>query len=227
MQQERAANDFDEGTYFAVDELRRSHRRINNFVASLETKRYVYRVGNSVHLGSEAEEFFNSFYESMPLARKYDVIPAQVPVRGNVHAGPGTPVEFNDESIKRIPVPDIRLGRKMYALKVVGVSMKSEGILDGDYVIIEEFIDSEGPKPNEIVVARYVELADVMKNPEIEPDERIMFGHTLKRFKEEVTAKPKRYRLSRLETPDHNPFLIEAAQVELVGRIASLYRDYR
>ena len=59
---------------------------------------------------------------------------AQVPVLGRVTAG--VPILAVQDIEGYIPFPQ-REGKELFALHVVGLSMRDAGILDGDYVIAE------------------------------------------------------------------------------------------
>ncbi len=70
-----------------------------------------------------------------------------VPMLGTIAAG--KPIEAIRTN-EAIDIPRDMAGKKVFALKVHGDSMIDDGILDGDYVIIEE---CDSPKNGDIVVA--------------------------------------------------------------------------
>lgn len=70
-----------------------------------------------------------------------------VPMMGSIAAG--QPIEAVRTS-ETIDIPRDMSGKKVFALKVKGDSMVEDGILDGDYVIIEA---CDNPKNGDIVVA--------------------------------------------------------------------------
>jgi repressor LexA len=70
-----------------------------------------------------------------------------VPLLGSIAAG--TPIEAVQTS-ETIDIPKDMAGKKVFALKVRGDSMIDDGILNGDYVIIES---CNTPKDGDIVVA--------------------------------------------------------------------------
>ncbi len=120
-----------------------------------------------------------------------------IPLVGRVAAGvPITAVEHIEDYI---PVPAQLMGEgDLFALRVVGDSMKNAGILNGDTVICRQCQTAEN---GEIVVA----LLD---------DEA-----TVKRFFKEadrVVLQP--------ENPDFAP--IVAQQVMLLGKVVAVYRSY-
>ncbi len=70
-----------------------------------------------------------------------------VPMMGSIAAG--LPIEAV-RTAETIDIPRDMSGKKVFALKVKGDSMMDDGILDGDYVIIEA---CDNPKNGDIVVA--------------------------------------------------------------------------
>lgn len=70
-----------------------------------------------------------------------------VPMMGSIAAG--LPIEAV-RTAETIDIPRDMSGKKVFALKVKGDSMIDDGILDGDYVIIEA---CDNPKNGDIVVA--------------------------------------------------------------------------
>lgn len=71
----------------------------------------------------------------------------EIPLSGVIDAG--KPIEAIRTN-ETIDIPKDMMGRKTFALRVRGESMIDDGILDGDYVIIEQ---SSTPRNGEIVVA--------------------------------------------------------------------------
>lgn len=74
-------------------------------------------------------------------------INTEIPLLGAIAAG--GPIEAI-RTAETINVPKDMLGPNIFALKVRGDSMTEDGILDGDYVIIEK---TENPRNGDIVVA--------------------------------------------------------------------------
>lgn len=87
------------------------------------------------------------------MARSIQLTPAwderifSIPLLGTIAAG--FPVEAMRTN-ETIDIPKDMMGRNVFALKVRGDSMEGDGILDGDYVIIEQ---TNNPKNGDIVVA--------------------------------------------------------------------------
>lgn len=123
--------------------------------------------------------------------------PIQIPVVGRVTAGiPILAVEQIDEYIPFSA--DLANGRNLFALRVVGESMKLCGILDGDMVICEQTSAAEN---GEIVVAMIDNEA------------------TVKRFFKEdghIRLQP--------ENPDFEPIISD--NVVLLGKVIALIRRY-
>jgi len=71
----------------------------------------------------------------------------EIPLSGVIDAG--KPIEAIRTN-ETIDIPKDMMGRRTFALRVRGESMIEDGILDGDYVIIEQ---SGSPRNGEIVVA--------------------------------------------------------------------------
>lgn len=120
-----------------------------------------------------------------------------VPVLGHVTAGiPITAVE-NIEGY--VPVPaDLRRGRELFALRVIGESMISAGILDNDIVVVHKTPVAEN---GEIVVAMIDGEA------------------TVKRF-----YKGSKYVTLEPENDDFEPIVVR--DCEILGRVISVVRYY-
>lgn len=71
----------------------------------------------------------------------------EIPLSGMIDAG--KPIEAIRTN-ETIDIPRDMMGKKTFALRVRGESMIEDGILDGDYVIIEQ---TNSPRNGEIVVA--------------------------------------------------------------------------
>ena len=71
----------------------------------------------------------------------------EIPLSGMIDAG--RPIEAIRTN-ETIDIPRDMMGKKTFALRVRGESMIEDGILDGDYVIIEQ---TSSPRNGEIVVA--------------------------------------------------------------------------
>ncbi len=77
----------------------------------------------------------------------------ELPVVGYIVAGmPIEPYTESEVTIK-VPVTMMLRSRRAFVLKVKGDSMIDEGILDNDYVVIEEQLDPRNIKDGDVVVA--------------------------------------------------------------------------
>jgi repressor LexA len=119
------------GRHFQLSSLATVHKHLSN----LETKGLIKRHWN-----------YSRAIELMPA--KVDAGPSTLPLLGRVAAGQPIEAIEADDSIE---VPEGFVGRgKTYALRVKGSSMIDDGILDGDYIIVEERAAAEN---GEMVVA--------------------------------------------------------------------------
>lgn len=122
---------------------------------------------------------------------------SQVPVIGKVTAG--VPILAFEDISGYVPFPESkRKGRELFALNVVGESMKDIGILDGDVVICEK-------KP----VAENGEIVVVMIDGEA----------TVKSFYKEDN-----YVRLQPHNPDFEPIITD--DVIILGKVIALSRDY-
>lgn len=84
---------------------------------------------------------------SIQLTPTWDERTFSIPLLGGIAAG--LPIEAI-RTTETIDIPRDMMGRNVFALRVRGDSMEEDGILDGDYVIIEQ---TSTPKNGDIVVA--------------------------------------------------------------------------
>lgn len=106
---------------------------VAEYVSVLSQKGYLIKDGSSAR--------------SLQLTPSWDERTFQVPLMGLISAGrPIEAIRTNDT----IDIPRDMMGPNVFALKVTGDSMTEDGILDGDYVIIEK---TSSPKNGDIVVA--------------------------------------------------------------------------
>lgn len=123
----------------------------------------------------------------------------ELPILGYIAAG--RPIEpYSDPHATYMVAPNLTSGkRRSYVLRVKGDSMVDEGILDGDYVVIEEVADAAD---GDIVVALL--------------DNGLA---TLKRFFREATR-------VRLEPANSNMSPIYATRVRVQGKCVGVIRRY-
>ncbi|MCI8384871.1 MAG: transcriptional repressor LexA [Acutalibacter sp.] len=120
---------------------------------------------------------------------------SQVPILGRVTAG--VPILAVEDIEGYIPFPHHN-GRELFALHVVGLSMRDAGILDGDFVVAEK---AQTADDGEIVVAMIEDEATVKR----------------------LFREPHCIRLQP-ENPDFEP--IYSDQVQLLGRVVAVVRYY-
>ncbi len=120
---------------------------------------------------------------------------AQVPILGRVTAG--VPILAVEDIEGYIPFPH-KEGKELFALHVVGLSMRDAGILDGDYVVAEKVPTADD---GEIVVAMIDDEATVKR---------------LFREPDGVRLQP--------ENPDFEPIYSDHAS--LLGRVVAVVRYY-
>lgn len=124
----------------------------------------------------------------------------ELPVMGYIAAGSPI-VPFTDPNATFTIAPDMLSGkRRAYVLQVKGQSMIDDGILDGDYVVVEE---QEEVKNGDIVVALL--------------DNGLA---TLKRFFREATR-------IRLEPANAQMQPIYATRVRVQGKVVGVIRKFR
>jgi repressor LexA len=124
----------------------------------------------------------------------------EIPLHGRIAAG--MPIEALERADSMISLPPSMIGSgDHFALEIDGDSMVDAGILDGDTVIIQK---CEQARDGEIVVA----LIDASEA-------------TLKEYR-------KQDRMIRLEprNASHKPQLLDAARVQVQGRLVGLLRRY-
>ena len=120
---------------------------------------------------------------------------SQVPVLGRVTAG--MPILAVEDIEGYLPFPQ-KSGKELFALHVMGLSMRDAGILDGDYVVVERTPTADD---GEIVVAMIEEEATVKR---------------LFREPDGIRLQP--------ENPDFEPIYSDHAS--LLGRVIAVLRYY-
>ena len=120
---------------------------------------------------------------------------SQVPVLGRVTAG--MPILAVEDIEGYLPFPQ-KSGKELFALHVIGLSMRDAGILDGDYVVVERTPTADD---GEIVVAMIDEEATVKR---------------LFREPDGIRLQP--------ENPDFEPIYSDHAS--LLGRVIAVLRYY-
>ena len=134
---------------------------------------------------------------------KNDRPAARVPLLGRVTAG--QPILAVEEIEEYIPVPeDVKKGRELFALRVVGESMINAGIFDGDIIVVNRTPTASN---GEIVVA--------MVPDEVSGE----MSATVKRF-----YKEKGHIRLQPENDAFEPIIVD--EVVLLGKVVTLIRNY-
>jgi SOS-response transcriptional repressors (RecA-mediated autopeptidases) len=158
-------------------------------LASLEKKGYIRRYKGALR-GIEILDESNS-------AESQEV---ELPVLGFIAAGEPIEPYYDPEATVMVPQSMVTGKKKAFVLQVKGESMIEEGILDGDYVIVEE---QEEAKNGDVVVA-------VLENG---------FA-TLKKFFREKNR-------IRLEPANSSMKPIFITNVTIKGRVTGVLRSFK
>jgi repressor LexA len=171
-----------------------SYREIANYFefSSVATvAEHIYSLKNKGYLDCE-----ENMARSIQLNPLFEPESFTVPLLGTIAAGKPIEAIRTQETIE---IPRDMAGKNVFALKVRGDSMEKDGILEGDYVIIEKI---DNPKDGDIVVAL------------IDND-----SATLKRYYKEKDC-------VRLEPRNPNYKPIRTKKVIIQGRVKGVIRKF-
>lgn len=199
------------------------YKNVLTILGRLEDKGYIERPDKRSRLTEAAFQYFESLNGSL------EILPIKIKLAGRVRAGRKSDIDLEiditDVTDSSITIPDANPSKKIYALEVEGNSMEHEHIFEGDYVIVEEFDSNEWPKNGEMIVTKYLELPEYLRNdPVIDVNDFELSGHTLKIYNEVQDKNSKYYRLSWRRDHVSNPHMIKAIRLEPVGRVIGVYR---
>lgn len=211
-----------------------STNHLSNILRSLEAKGYIERTDGRLSLTEKAFQYFSRLSQRGKSIRPFSVLPVSIQVNGQVKAGNtenDVLVVYENSSGKFIPVPDVNLERKVYALEVVGNSMEHEKIYEGDYVIVEEYSPSNKniPNSNELAIFMYLPLYMALENPTANFTDTDFLGPTLK-YCVQINDEKKYYRLSwksGLDSKTESPTVIKAARIRPIGKVIGVYRPIK
>ena len=204
---------------------------ISNYILKLQQNNFLEKwPDKTLVLTDKARRFLTNRPLEPNATRLSPVTAAQLRIRGQVMAGQATQEdllidldEYGEDGSPTLTVPEVRQGKNCYVLQVVGSSMVHEGIFDGDYVIVEEFMGFETPRENQLIVTYYMLF---QKND----PERLFHeeqGPTLKYMREvEEQSGDKYYRLGWKKDAETSEYKIRAAQIRPVGKVIGVYRPY-
>jgi len=210
-----------------IDEFGEKINYLLNVIKRLEKKGFVEKQGNLIGITKKAEEYFSGVFKPI---RPNSVTPAQVQVVGTVRAGKTTPDELEVDmngSGELLLLPNTKLEKNSYALKVTGKSMEHEGIFDGDFVIVEEYSGIDWLSQGDLIVAKYFPLDDEDDNPAVEISESDYMDLTLKIYNEQNVNNKKIFRLGWKKDNQSNPYIILASRLIPKGKVIGIYRDLR
>jgi SOS-response transcriptional repressor LexA len=198
-----------------------------NVIKRLENKKFVEKQGALISITKKAEKYFAG---SLKPIRPNSVAPTQIQITGTVKAGKTIPEEMEidmSDSGEFILLPETKLEKNSFALKVVGRSMEHEGIFNGDFVIIEEFDGLEWPQQGDLIVAKYFPLDDEKKSPIDDIPEAEFMDLTLKVYSEQIDKNKKVFRLGWKKDNQSNPYIILASRLIPKGKVIGVYRNLR
>jgi repressor LexA len=155
---------------------------VAEYISVLEQKGYLKKEGGSAR--------------SLQLTPSWEDRVFEIPLVGSIAAGRPIEAIRTNETIE---IPRDMMGPNVFALKVSGDSMIDDGIMDGDYVIIEK---TNNPKNGDIVVA-------LIDNENV----------TLKRFFREKTR-------IRLQPANKNYKPIYTRKAFVQGRVKGVIRKF-
>jgi repressor LexA len=145
-------------TYTPLTKKQRAvYEVVNYYIRSYERPPTVREIMGELKLGSPAtvQEHVNALREKGYLQRD-EIAPKnlftsaiQLPLAGLITAG--APIEAIEQTdMMAVPAALVMDGMNSYVLKVKGQSMIEDGILDGDFVIVER---NPSPRNGDVVVA--------------------------------------------------------------------------
>ena len=171
------------GAHFGLSSLATVHKHLSN----LERKGLIARKWN-----------LSRAIELTPPANRVDAV--DLPLLGRVAAGAPIETVETDDTLA-VPVDFVRRPQDAFALRVKGESMIGEGILDGDYIVVE-------PRPTANNGETVVALLDG--------------NATVKKFYRDADG------TIRLQpsNPNMDPIRVSEADVEVRGIVVAVLRKY-
>lgn len=205
--------------------------RVSDLKRQLISKGYLSKDRHSFLLTKKAHEYLTG---SNNLISTRIGIVTQIALRGKVKGGRTKQDEIevdlttSSETISTIPIPYVPSDTEVFALHVVGPSMEHEGIHEGDYVLLQPFMQSQGPKQGELIVTKYLApkdepLVDDLNFTIIDVSPDLLEGPTVKFFTESADEEYP-YRLSWRKDVDRSPYTIRTKYIAPIGRVVGVYR---
>lgn len=138
-------------------------------------------------------------------------------IQGSASAGPSeldiSLDDLNSPSNEILRLPSLS-NKDIFAIKVEGVSMVQEGILDGDYVIVEIQDSLWWPEPQDMIVAKYLPETE-MASEFIGPVLKIYIKRDGERGCE----------LGWHKANEKNIYKIKARDLQPIGKVIGVYRE--
>lgn len=192
------------------------------------------RIGNGETLVvSGIDNAAEATVTTRPTKSAMKAVSGQIRLLGEVAAGRGTQGEelvlyASDESditVGKETIPFLSTEANIVALRVRGTSMERDGILDGDYLIVELSSDLASVKEGQMIVAKYLAKEKELY-AESNLDDLDFIGPTLKIFGGITTDYKGRkyYRLGWSKGNEENPHTILTSGLSLVGIVREVHR---
>jgi repressor LexA len=161
-------------TFISLTKKQRAvYETVNFYIRSYERPPTIREIGKELGLAAATvQEHVNALREKGYI-EKNEIAPRnlfaaaiQLPLAGLITAG--VPIEAIEErEVMAVPASLVMDGANSYVLKVKGQSMIEDGILDGDFVIVER---NPSPKNGDVVVALLDNAFATLKRFYREPD---------------------------------------------------------
>lgn len=177
------------------------------------------------------------------LADLPSVVPVYIPVWGEVSAGKRRPDDVavymshvSNEAAEDVPaivIPDVstRSESGVFALKVIGNSMEYENIFAGDYVIVQQYQRSEGPREGEMIVTKYLPYYAEQDDEDdwmdyLDITDESLEGPVVKYLRDVEEAEGKLiYCLGWRKANEQRDSIIKTRVLLPIGRVLGVYRN--
>lgn len=185
-----------------------------------ELKKYQY-IDDNLHLQKLGEDYIKIHFDP------FTVRNAEIRLQGKVRAGIGEDVIVNNAELdipsdETISIPGTIADKDTFALKVDGRSMEALGIFPGDFVIVEKSTDHWWPKPQDVIIAKYLpHVPNRGAVDNVDPDEYI--GPVLKVYHQRFGEKG--CELGWRRNNESNPYFIKADDLIPIGKVTGVFRS--
>lgn len=200
------------------------------------------RLKEEGYLRSDITKKYIPTEKGISFIRNSSIVPTQIPLVGSVTGGPSDfddvivdihstdlhNFQFSSDEFGTITIPASVEGKTTFALTVFGESMVSEGIQNGDYVIVEVFDNAESPRHGELIVTEYLKM-DEVNIEELETLSSIpndyRGGPTVKYYFEDSKSKQIVLGLRKSLKENESKKTIITKVINPIGRVIGVYRD--